>query len=311
MPGLAQRTRVSASKRWVCTFNHYATKCPEWRDKLTALIALCDVWAVQEEVGAVNGTPHLQMAFQFRRGVRPNELRPFGTRSRMAITSNEDGEVAELGAGDWWSKMRAKGFEAFRYCMKEETRAPEGYRTWHGVPRPPRPLQVIEYRELRVWQKAIFDECTEYAARDDRVINWVWEPNGRVGKSFLVKCMYDSDDFGVCVVGGRATDMLSSVSTYIENHEGAGPDVIIVDIPRVNVGGISYQGIEGLKNGMFFNGKYESKDVRFNTPHIWVFANQPPQWQALSHDRWRVQEIVGEGENAHLVPTPVQVPFFP
>ena len=54
--------------------------------------------------------------------------------------------------------------------------------------------------------------------------------------------------------------------------------------------------MEAIKNGCFFSGKYESGMVRFNSPHILVFANEPPERTKLSQDRWCVFALRDESE---------------
>lgn len=68
-------------------------------------------------------------------------------------------------------------------------------------------------------------------------------------------------------------------------------DICIMDFPRTVEGYVSYSAIEEIKNGMFFNGKFESSMVMFNTPHIVIFANFLPDTSKLSKDRWVIENI--------------------
>lgn len=69
------------------------------------------------------------------------------------------------------------------------------------------------------------------------------------------------------------------------------PDIIIYDYTRTQESFISYQSIEEVKNGIFFSGKYEGKMIIYDSPWVIVFANYPPELQAMSSDRWIVKEI--------------------
>lgn len=69
------------------------------------------------------------------------------------------------------------------------------------------------------------------------------------------------------------------------------PQVVMIDVARTNMERFNYQALEQIKNGIFFCGKYESKMVVMNIPHVVVFANEPPEQSSLSADRWEIQEI--------------------
>ena len=55
---------------------------------------------------------------------------------------------------------------------------------------------------------------------------------------------------------------------------------------------VSYQAIEAIKNGIFYNTKYESKMITYNSPHVIIFANFFPDITKLSSDRWVIRELV-------------------
>lgn len=66
----------------------------------------------------------------------------------------------------------------------------------------------------------------------------------------------------------------------------------MIDIPRsVDIDFLSYTGIEEIKNGCFFCGKYESDMVIMPIPHIIIFSNEEPNVDKLSADRWDIKNI--------------------
>lgn len=86
--------------------------------------------------------------------------------------------------------------------------------------------------------------------------------------------------------------MKYGIIKYIEKHNGIAPKIILIDLPRTfNKDYLSYSGIEEIKNGMFFNTKFESDMVIFNRPHIFVFSNGHPDVSNLSLDRWKINEL--------------------
>lgn len=68
--------------------------------------------------------------------------------------------------------------------------------------------------------------------------------------------------------------------------------LIVVDCPRSQQDYINYGAIEQIKNGLIFSGKYEGTQLVFNSPHVIVFANEPPDYSKMSMDRWNVVQIV-------------------
>jgi len=90
-------------------------------------------------------------------------------------------------------------------------------------------------------------------------------------------------------VSGKGADVKHTVSEWIEKNGEI--DIILWDLPRTMEDYVSYSAIEELKNGIFHSGKYESKMVLFNSPHVIIFANFPPRESALSADRWKIKRI--------------------
>jgi len=57
---------------------------------------------------------------------------------------------------------------------------------------------------------------------------------------------------------------------------------------------MSYTGMEEIKDMFFYSGKYEGGMVCGRNPHVMVFANEPPDYDKMSANRWKVTEIVDE-----------------
>ncbi len=78
------------------------------------------------------------------------------------------------------------------------------------------------------------------------------------------------------------------------------PYIVVFDIPRAAKNDITYEGIEGIKNGLFFSPKYESSQCAFNPPHIIVMSNMEPQYGEMSRDRWVVRCLDAEKDLDHI-----------
>lgn len=218
----------------------------------------------QEEVGE-EGTPHLQGYVKFHRKVRPLSAVSFPGSERIH-----------------WEKCRSPK-HAIEYCRKQESRVGKTYTNIEF----PEKIVLIESKEMKPWQHSILTILE--GPRDPRSIYWYYDYVGNTGKSRLAK--YLVVKMKALVLGGKSSDMKYGVIKYMEKNNGIAPKIIIFDIPRCSHDYVSYQGIEEVKNGLFFSPKYESDMCVFNPPHVICFANDLPDTSKLSKDRWVISEI--------------------
>lgn len=251
--------RSSMAKNWVFTWNNY----PETAiSDLKATFEKMDSnYCFQPEVGE-SGTPHLQGCVSFKKKIRPIESKQFAKQIH-------------------WSVMRGTILQACEYCTKEDTKAGPMVSNFY------RPVQRITYNLLRPNQREIAD-LIDSTEPNDRSIYWFWEAEGGWGKSFFCRYMLDCRDS--IVISGAGRDILHGIASYVREN-GTCPRNIIIDIPRCSIGTISYNAIEQIKNGFFFSGKYEGGMVRFQPPHIVIFANHEPEYDMLTGDRWIVRNL--------------------
>lgn len=213
----------------------------------------CKLAIVGKEIGE-SGTPHLQGYCEFKKKCRPKSL----------LTDRIH-----------WEKAKGNRDANIAYCSKDNDIA---YSL--GMPKP---IKIIT--ELYYWQSACEKAILEEP--DDRTINWYWEAKGNVGKSAFIKYMIVKHKVLFCC-GGRYSDIMNLV--FNQNMDEC--NCVIFDIPRANKGCISYSALESIKNGMVCNTKYETGVKVFNSPHVFVFANFPPDDESmLSSDRWVITEL--------------------
>lgn len=184
-----------------------------------------------------------------------------------------------------WHLEKANNIQAsIEYCQKEDGRLDgpwtKGFRKKTKDP--------LAGRELRPFQREIVDLCKEEP--DDRTINWYWEENGNVGKTALAKHIALNNKNEMLYLCGKSSDMKFAIQKFLENEEND-LRIVIMDFTRSIENYISYEGIESIKNGIFFSGKYEGGMLCFNSPHIICLANFEPDEEKLSVDRWNVIEI--------------------
>lgn len=261
---MPRKKQESPAVRWALTyFNHPA----DWRSSVVPLIdRVAKAYVIGLETCPTTKRLHLQGYVEFigacNKGFRMTALKEMFDKSIH------------------WEKAKKNAYVNAKYCSKD------GDFVCKNLNIKEMTLATIDWDILKPWQRAI---SALFAASEDprfgRNIYWFWEPHGNLGKSILSAHLVDHR--GAIMVGGRRSDALCAVATFVKT-KGHGPRMVIFDIPRANHAGVSYAAIESIKNGLFFSGKYESGMVRFNRPHIAVFSNYPPVPGDLSHDRWKI-----------------------
>lgn len=266
------KKQISPAKHWDFVLNNYTKQDIIRLENMDSSIV--PVMVGQSEKGEGTGTKHLQVQISFA-----NKSRPIGIfKKLLGHTRCSFRKVRDLLA----TRM---------YCSKEDTY--DGtWRISRGWTRP-RPLALITYDILNKYQKSIADYFEDPCdPRFSREIHWFWEPQGNMGKTILSTFFCDCRN--ALVVSGKRADAFFAIQRHIA-ATGAGPDVVIFDIPRCNMNYVSYSAVEKIKDGLFFSGKYESATVRFNRPHVICFANEEPDYEAVSADRWKIIKF-GEHE---------------
>lgn len=143
---------------------------------------------------------------------------------------------------------------------------------------------------LRPFQQSIIDMARLRA--DRRSIVWIYEETGNTGKTIVAEYLHIF--YGAVITGGSEADMKHAIARWSE-IVGADPTIIIIDLARSDAFTLSSaKGIESIKNGLFFDGKYESTMMHaFLKPHVFIFSNQSPApyYNFISRDRWSVFRI--------------------
>lgn len=238
---------------WCFTLNNYELEQMERLEQL--LKHECRWFVFQEETGE-QGTPHLQGTICLERKQRRAQLQAIDTKIHWEPTK----------------KVSA----AITYCSKELSRTGRQFIYNIEVPVP------IEIEEPHGWQLQVMEILSK--PPDKRTINWFWEPTGGVGKTTL--CKYLVVKHNALMLTGKSADMYHMLTKYPNKRV-----LILVDCPRSQQDYINYGAIEQIKNGLVFSGKYEGAQLVFNCPHVFCFANEPPNRELMSEDRWNVVRI--------------------
>lgn len=241
----------AASKRWCFTFNNYTEK--DYILLKNTFSAKSISYIIGKEVGE-EGTPHLQGYIEAKKRLRWSEFK--------------------LPKAIHWEKCKGSRIENLKYCSKDRDYDTSGFAYI------PVPLKILKDEQLYTWQKKIVQDIKQEP--DDRTIHWYWEPNGKMGKTTF--CKYLAHNYAGVLVGGKKADVLFNAANCESN-------LYLFDFVRSMEEYISYDAIESIKNGHYFCSKYESKTILRNSPHIYIFANFPPDLTKLSKDRWKVIQL--------------------
>lgn len=216
---------------------------------------ICQKWMYGYEICPTTQKQHLQGFIHLKKAMRITEIKLPGNPHLEPTIGSEEQNV--------------------RYCSKDSKVVRGG--KW--------PVEVRVISTLYPWQQSIEDLIL--TEPDERKIYWYYETEGNIGKSAFVKYCVVKHKALFCD-GGKKSDIINLVF----NNDMDECNVIIWDIPRASRGSVSYAALEAIKNGMVCNTKYETGTKVFNSPHIIVFANFPPEEpEQLSSDRWVITEL--------------------
>jgi hypothetical protein len=256
---IRQEVRGSAAKNWCFTYNNY----PENWLALMAPGLQGSAWIGGEEVGE-SGTPHIQGYIQF-----PKKVRPVGYK----------GMPKEI----HWEKARGSKDENVAYCSKQAG-------TIHGNLKPKISMEIEEddimkYEDLFPWGQELVDMVGGCLPdKTDRRILWYWSKEGCMKKTETARYLVYHHD-AIVVQGGRK-------HVLAVGYKNPAPIYILL-VPRTDEGFVSYASIELLKDSLYMSafGTEATAPVNRKKPWVIIMANFEPEMEALSIDRWVIQNV--------------------
>lgn len=254
------------SRRWTYTLNNYTQ---EEYDKIINYMKLDNrKFVVGREIGE-NGTPHLQGYVSLPGPVKFATIKNLMPRAHI-------------------EKAKGNDEQNLKYCTKEgnyETNMIE-----ESSQEKIRKKLLAKYEGVvwKSWQQKIIDIIR--GERNDRVINWVYDPKGNSGKSFLTKYIALTEN---CVIADGKKENVFNQLNEMCNEQDLEVTIIVLDIPRHNQQEyeLNYGMLEALKDGVIYSGKYKGGKVFLDEPHVIVFSNSEPLYEKFTPDRWNVIKI--------------------
>lgn len=250
-------TKSFRARRWVYTWNNHTNT--DFDTMKGWCVLHCTVYRAQEETGE-NGTPHIQGYWEFKNARDFKSLHKLWPKCHIEVCKNKEA--------------------AMNYCMKEDTRT--------GQQMSSERILIDKIKEYKPWQQEIVDLVQNEP--DDRSIHWYRDTVGASGKTTLARHLCIKRPNEVLYMTGKCADVKYGICKFLSNPEND-LKIIIFDFVRSTENFISYEAIETVKNGIFYNTKYESEMVIYNPPHIIIFANFMPQLDKLSQDRWHIHDL--------------------
>lgn len=180
-----------------------------------------------------------------------------------------------------------------RYCYGVDKPYEIGWIVYKKNVTPPRDYNPQAYKfwknfKLRDWQKELVPLLIKKEV-DRREIIYIFDQRGGTGKTLISEYLHIYH--GAIITGGKSADMKHAIARW-QQVVSRCPTIIVVDICRSEAEG-DFAGIESIKNGLFFSGKYESAMCHsVRKANLVIFSNLPPQLDRLSADRWKVGEII-------------------
>lgn len=291
---------MSRSKNWCFTLNNYTGTDVE---RLMGLGSSVDYLIFGREVGE-SGTPHLQGFVSFPSRKRLTQVISLLGQCHCSVARfiqqsieycKKEGDVEEIGTPPTTTTGQRNDLEAFKDDVKQGNLDLKSLREIHSEVYAKYPRFCIEYvadnnvggkvpdYPLRDWQAELNQKLN--GPVDNREIVFIVDIAGNQGKSWFFR-YYEQNHEDNCqiILPGKKLDMAHVLQVGRRSY--------LFDCPRSKQGEfIQYDFLEEVKNGNVFSGKYESKNKRFDVPHVVVAMNEHPDMSKLSSDRYLIIEL--------------------
>lgn len=248
----------SPKKNWCFTVHNYEQKDI---DLLNKFLSSNSSYIMAKELGKSGETPHLQGFASFKTKQR------FSALIKLELTNKAH-----------WEPAKGTKDHNINYIMKEN-----GTKYGDLVPET---IDCLSYDQLYKWQRDTVDLIQ--TKPDHRTIWWLWGPKN-MGKTEIIR--YLNINYKIPFsYGGSVNDVINLAFNNIK-----GAKAFIFSLTRSKKNKISYDALEQLKDGCISNNKFETGCFCINRPHIFVFANEPPEddhyEEKLSSDRLKVIKV--------------------
>lgn len=256
------------SRKWHLTLNNYTED--EWNDSKSHVTSLCDKYVLYKEVCPKTGTPHMHMYISYKHQHTFTAVKKLWPRAHIEIAKGNEKDQLKYGMkeGDFLTNIGDEGLTVQDKIKKK---------------------LLKEYKDVvwRPWQQQVLDIVN--GEKNSRIVNWVYDPKGNSGKSFLTKYIALNN---ICLIADGKKDNVFNQLNDLCNEKDLEVGIIVLDIPRHNQEYLNYGMIEQLKDGLVYSGKYQGGMIFLDKPHVIVFSNSEPEYDKFTMDRWNIIHVV-------------------
>jgi hypothetical protein len=154
---------------------------------------------------------------------------------------------------------------------------------------------LYEEVTLRPWQKELMAFLNKPSQHQ---VIWVVGSQGNEGKTFIqnyIHHQYGDRRVVMCDITGNK----KHIAHYLAKVGLGCKDIFLFNQPCSSYESVAYDLLEGIKDGLVLSHKYQTEQLKFNTPNtVMVFSNNRPNTAALKKDIWLILEI----KNDQLLP---------
>jgi len=297
-------------------FTIFHSQYPDWDPETCVKRNLINFFAGQEEVCPKTGQRHWQCVAQTakRMGFRKFEeaigiIRPTGKKTAF--------HCQRMFKNSSFEKNEA-------YCLKEETRAPNGKSIKFGEIFTAKTIwdyvrsDIKKGKRLNEVKETYPELCIRYATGLAAFYAAIKPSHKRAAPEKwhewqqsvinLTDKPCDENDRTIHwfwePIGNKGKSRLAK---WLHDHRGAflcnngkttdiayawdDNPIAVFDFARVTEEKINWGVMENISNGYLFSPKYQSGGKSFARPHIICFANFPPDTSKMSIDRWNIVKI--------------------
>jgi len=181
--------------------------------------------------------------------------------------------------------------EVNKYGIKEESLCQE-YKELLDMYMKQRNMIDIDNVILRTWQTALL----EYMVPTNREVIWIIGTKGNEGKSWFQEFLESKFGWHRVICSMDIKMKKGNICQALRKRSLMTTNMFLFDVGKgAAYEGVNYDVLEKIKNGRIVADKYNTAELKFQTPNIViVFSNEKPDIGKLSKDRWKIFKIIGE-----------------
>lgn len=229
-------------------------------------------WAFQLEKGDLTGYEHYQCRISLHKKTTMSQVIKLMGIDKLHLIPTCNNQL--------------KKSNLFDYVLKEQSRV-DG--PW--TDKDPQTVEIPEQYdvELYPWQQELYDLVTgEIKNKKYRNVHLLYDAKGCIGKTTFALKLTCQGKAEYIPPMNDAKDIMRAVYDLPTNG------LYIIDLTRSmkkdKLVGL-YSAIEQIKNGFFYDDRYEFKRRIVKSPAVIVLTNELPDMNLLSSDRWKIHVV--------------------